>query len=90
MKRKNILRLLLYAFVAFSMLISFESCASKNNLDRGKASHYSKVRTHQPDWNSTTSLNTRYKKKKNRGKHLTTKKAKHSTTAKSREYIKKD
>jgi hypothetical protein len=91
MKRKNILRSFLYALIAISLLFSVESCSSGSNyLDKGRSSRYSKVRTRQPNWSSTTSLNTRYKKKKNRGKHTTKKRAKYNATTKSQEYNPKD
>ncbi len=91
MKRKNILRSVLFAFLAISLLFSVDSCSSSSNyLDKGRPSKYSKVRTRQPNWSSTTSLNTRYKKKKNRGKHTAKKKAKYNAATKSQEYNPKD
>lgn len=75
------------ALLAISILFSLDSCASKQNyLSKGRSSSYSKVRTRQASWNSTTSLNVRYKMKKKRSKSTAVKKKKKNFQAKSREY----
>ncbi|MDX9891385.1 MAG: hypothetical protein RBS29_02690 [Bacteroidales bacterium] len=87
MKRKIILRNVLFLFLSLSFLFSLGSCSSKKNyLYKGKPSSYSKVRTKQPTWSSTTSLNTRYKLKKKNNKVSSVKKVKHKVEHKSREY----
>ncbi|HPE39835.1 MAG TPA: hypothetical protein PLI77_01960 [Bacteroidales bacterium] len=87
MKRKIIHRNLLFLFVSLTFLISLGSCSSnKNYLYKGKPSTYSKVRTKQPSWNSTTSLNTRYKLKKKKHNGSSVKKGKYKAEHKSREY----
>jgi hypothetical protein len=87
MKRNLFLKKLVFAFLAMSILFSLDSCASKQNyLSKGRSSSYSKVRTRQASWNSTTSLNVRYKMKKKKSRSTAVKKKKNTFQAKSREY----
>ncbi|HNX22329.1 MAG TPA: hypothetical protein PKG88_08185 [Bacteroidales bacterium] len=87
MKRNLFLKKLVFALLAMSILFSLDSCSSKQNyLSKGRSSSYSKVRTRQPSWNSTTSLNVRYKMKKKKSKSTAVKKKKNIFQAKSREY----
>lgn len=77
MIRKSALLKLLTAVFCLFILFSLSSCSSNQNyLDRGGKSNYSKVRSHQPSWNSSTAPRTRYQLKKKKNKQSARKKHK--------------
>lgn len=88
MKRKSALIKFITAVFCLLFVFSFTSCStSQNSLDRGKKSSYSKVRAHQPSWNSSTSPRTRYKLKRTNKKKSSFKKNRgRSAKTKSRTY----
>lgn len=87
MKRKLILRGIWIVLVSSIFILSLGSCSSnKNYLTKDTRNSYSKVRTQQPRWNSTTSLHTRYTMKKKKSKASAIKKVKHKAMPKTREY----
>ncbi len=75
MKRKGALLKFITAVFCLFIVFSLSSCStSQNSLDRSKKSSYSKVRTHQPSWNSSSTPKVRHKLKKTKKKKSSYKK----------------